>query len=195
MTSEGFGFCQHDPKAWDHRHRDWDEEVLFNRRKILMEGYWYTFNHKPIKRRLMIAALRVTPNDVEQLQQIEGSEVYDAERLARSGRPLAIRATSGHSFSGGHKYTLSVNIDFERMNMTLPKELAFKLAGGYHVTRIENLSSIVMKGIMPGGQSGGRDHVFFGEYAPWDPLNSSTLAYLGSDAAAFSFCMSQSEDF
>lgn len=33
-----------------------------------MEGYWYTLNHKPIKRRLMIAALRVTPNDVEQLK-------------------------------------------------------------------------------------------------------------------------------
>lgn len=35
---------------------------------------------------------------------------------------------------------------------------------------------------MPGGGTGGRDHAFFGEYAPWDHLNSSTLAYLGSDA-------------
>lgn len=124
------------------------------------------------------------PPNLQELQKFEDPTIYDAERLAPSGgrvRPLAIRTTSGHSFSGGHKYKLCVNIDLEMMNMRLTKELSFKLAGGYHVTRIENLPSIVMKGIMPRGGSGGRDHRFFGEYAPWDQLNSSALAYLGSD--------------
>ena len=94
--------------AWNYQTRDYRPEVLDERRNILMEGYWYTLNHKPIKRTLMIA--------------------YDADRLARSGgwiRPLAIRATSGHSFSGDHKHPLSVNIDYDRMNMTLTKELAW----------------------------------------------------------------------
>ena len=49
------------------------------------------------------------------------------------------------------------------------------------MTRVENLASLVMKGIIPGGGEGGRDHVFFGEYAPWDELNMSTLTYLGPD--------------
>ena len=150
-----------------------------------MEGYWYTLNCKPIKRRLMIAALRVSAQNVEEIQRIEGTDIYDAYRLARSGgwiRPLAIRATSGRSFRGDHKHPLCVNIDYDRMNMVLTRDLAFRLAGGYHVTRIENLPSVTSKGLMPGGGAGGRDHVFFGEYAPWDPLNSSTIAYLGSEA-------------
>ena len=54
--------------------------------------------------------------------RLQHSNIYDADRLARSGgwiRPLAIRATSGHSFSGDHKHPWSVNIDYDRMNMTL----------------------------------------------------------------------------
>ena len=132
----------------------------------------------------MIAALRVSPQHVRQIQQIEGSTHYDADTLAKSGgwiRPLAIRATSGHSFSGEHKRPLCVNIDYERMNMQLTKELAQKLAGGYHVTRMENLSSITSKGLIPGGEDGGRDHMFFAEYAPWDEVNSSTIAYINPD--------------
>ena len=97
---------EEDQKAWDYQNREFKPEVLKVRREILMEGYWYTLNCHPIKRRLMIAALRVPPQNVDQIQQIEGSTLYDADRLARSGgwiRPLAIRATSGHSFSGEHK--------------------------------------------------------------------------------------------
>ena len=65
--------------------------------------------------------------------------------------------------------------------MKFTKELAFKLGGGYHVTTVDTLLSIVKKGIIPGGGSGGRDHVFFGEYAPCDPVNASTLSYLGRE--------------
>ena len=175
---------EEDPKAWDYQNREFKPEVLKVRREILMEGYWYTLNCHPIKRRLMIAALRVPPQNVEQIQQIEGSTLYDAGRLARSGgwiRPLAICATSGHSFSGEHKRPLCVNIDYDRMNMQLTKEFAHKLAGGYHVTKVENLPSITSKGLIPGGEDGGRDHVFFGEYAPWDEVNSSTISYFDRD--------------
>lgn len=94
---------------------------------------------------------------------------------------MAIRATSGHTFSGEGKRPLGVNIDFDNMNVKLTRELAFSLAGGYHVTRFENLTSIILKGLVPGGGAGGRDHVFFGEYAPWDPLNSSTISFLDRD--------------
>ena len=65
------------------------------------------------------------------------------------------------------------------MNMKFTKEVAFKLAGGYHVTHVGNLVPIIKRGILPGGGSGGRDHVFFGEYAPWGFVNSRTLSYLG----------------
>ena len=101
----------------------------------------------------MIAALLVGPSGTKKLQKYEKPDIYTAERLARSGgwiRPVAIRATAGHSFNGQHKYKLCVNIDQNMMNMKLKKDLFFKLAGGYHVTRIENLASIVTKGIMPG---------------------------------------------
>ena len=48
------------------------------------------------------------------------------------------------------------------------------------MTEVRNLMSIVNAGIIPGGGYGSRDHAFFGEFAPWDPRNSSTLNYLGS---------------
>ena len=73
-----------------------------------------------------------------------------------------------------------VNIDHENVNIKLTHEFASKMAGGYHVTEVRNLMSIVNAGIIPGGGYGSRDHAFFGEFAPWDPRNSSTLNYLGS---------------
>lgn len=161
-----------------------NEDVLRFRRRTLMEGYWYTLNNLPIKRRLLIAAVLTVPDDIPDIHKVEDRDLYDADRLAHSGgwiRPVAIRATQGHSFLGSHKYPLYVNIDHDRMHMKLTRELSFKLAGGYDVTRIDNMASLVTKGIMPGGGQGGRDHVFLGEYAPWDELNMSTLTYLGPD--------------
>lgn len=126
----------------------------------------------------------VTPEDLDEMHRFEDPNLYDADRLAHSEgwvRPVAIRATQGHSFLGYHKHPLLVNIDHDMMNMKLTKDFSYRLAGGYHVTRVENLASLVTKGIIPGGGQGGRDHVFLGEYAPWDELNTSTLTYLGPD--------------
>lgn len=79
---------------------------------------------------------------------------------------MALRATSGHSFHGGaDKRPLQVHIDYKNMSMPFTKELAAKLGGGYHVSSVKNLLSIVENGLKPGGNSGGRDHIFFGEYA------------------------------
>ena len=94
------------------------------------------------------------------------------DRLAKAKgwlRPMAIRATSGHSFTGDHRNPLLVNIDHERVNIRLTHEFASKMAGGYHVTEVRNLMSIVNTGIIPGGGHGSRDHAFFGEFAPWIP--------------------------
>ena len=38
-----------------------------------------------------------------------------------------------------------------------------------------------MTGLMPGGNAGNRDHVFFGEYAPWDPINTCTFTYVANE--------------
>ena len=171
-----------DRKAYNARTNRYDEGVLRERRETLMEGYWYTLNCRPVKRRMLIAVQMALPSEMQRILQIENPETYNADSMARcSGfvRPVAVRATSGHSFSGERKFRLDVNIDFENMNMKFTKELAFKLGGGYHVTTVDTLLSIIKKGIIPGGGSGGRDHVFFGEYAPWDPVNASTLSYLG----------------
>lgn len=51
-----------------------------------MEGYWYTLNCRPSKRRLMIAALMVVrPSDMHEMHDFEDPQVYDATRLAQSG--------------------------------------------------------------------------------------------------------------
>ncbi len=165
-----------------------DEELLQDRRNTLMEGYWYILNKKPVKRRIMIVVQRASPGDMEaiKMHEQENKEFFTAEKMFMNDgyvRPIAIRATSGHFFSGDHKYRLAVNIDFPNMNIKFKftRELAFNVGGGYHVTHVGALLSIVKKGLIPGGVTGGRDHVFFGEYAPWDPINSCTLAYLGQD--------------
>ena len=132
----------------------------------------------------MIVPQLPSPADMPRVLRFENSEIYNADNMARCGgfvRPVAIRATAGHSFSGEHKFRLDVNLDFVNMNMKCTKELVFKLAGGYHVTNVDSLLSIIKKGIIPGGGTGGRDHVFFREYAPWDPANLCTLNHLGPD--------------
>jgi len=157
-----------EPKAYNYSARSYNEDVIHERRRTLMQGYWYTLNCRPIKRRLMIVAQYVLPSDMPEIHRFEKPEIYVAERLSRSSgwvRPVAIRSTAGHSFSGEHKDRLCVNIDQERLNIKFTKEMAFRLAGGYHVTRVSNVMSIVANGIMPGGGSGGRDHVFFGEFS------------------------------
>ena len=181
MTMLGHGGNR---KAYNPRTGQYDEEVIRTRRELLMEGYWYTLNCRPVKRRMLIVAQMARPSDMPRILELEDNNIYNAEKMVKCGgfiRPVAIRATSGHSLSGDHKYQLDVNVDFENMNVKFTKELAFRLAGGYHVTKVDSLLSIIKKGIVPGGGSGGRDHVFFGEYAPWDSVNSCTLNYLGQD--------------
>ena len=173
--------------AYDYASQSYAEDMLQRRREELMHGYWWSLNFKPIKRRFMMVAQVATPDDMGEIQKNEDPSLYTeglGDRLAKAKgwlRPVAIRATSGHSFTGSHRHPLLVNIDHENVNIKLTHEFAAKMAGGYHVTQVRNLMSIVNGGIIPGGGYGSRDHAFFGEFAPWDPRNSSTLNYLGSE--------------
>ena len=173
-------------KAYDHASQTYREDILQKRREELMHGFWWSMNFRPIKRRFMMVAQVATPKDMGEIQKYEDPALYEkslGDRLVKAKgwlRPLAIRATSGHSFTGDHRNPLLVNIDHENVNIRLTHEFASKMAGGYHVTEVRNLMSIVNAGIIPGGGYGSRDHAFFGEFAPWDPRNSSTLNYLGS---------------
>ena len=174
-------------RAYDHASQAYREDILQKRREELMHGFWWSMNFKPIKRRFIMVAQVATPEDMGEIQKYEDPALHDenmGDRLAKAKgwlRPMAIRATSGHSFTGDHRNPLLVNIDHERVNIRLTHEFASKMAGGYHVTEVRNLMSIVNTGIIPGGGHGSRDHAFFGEFAPWDPRNSSTLNYLGSE--------------
>ena len=173
-------------RAYDQASQTYREDILQKRREELMHGYWWSLNFRPIKRRFMMVAQVATPDDMVEIQRYEDPALYQedlGDRLAKAKgwlRPMAIRATSGHSFTGDHRNPLLVNIDHENANIKLTHEFASKMAGGYHVTEVRNLMSIVNAGIIPGGGYGSRDHAFFGEFAPWDPRNSSTLNYLGS---------------
>ena len=174
-------------RAYDHASQAYREDILQKRREELMHGFWWSMNFKPIKRRFIMVAQVATPEDMGEIHKYEDPALHDenmGDRLATAKgwlRPMAIRATSGHSFTGDHRNPLLVNIDHERVNIRLTHEFASKMAGGYHVTEVRNLMSIVNTGIIPGGGHGSRDHAFFGEFAPWDPRNSSTLNYLGSE--------------
>ena len=170
-------------RAYDRTSHTYREDILQRRREELMHGYWWTLNCRPIKRRFMMVAQVATTDDMDKIREHEEPALYQGDRLARAKgwlRPVAIRATSGHSFTGEHGRPLLVNIDHENVNIKLTHEFASKMAGGYHVTEVRNLMSIVNSGIIPGGGYGSRDHAFFGEFAPWDYRNSSTLSYLGS---------------
>ena len=176
---------QHE-RAYDRASHTYKDDILQKRREELMHGYWWSLNCRPIKRRFMMVAQVATVDDMDEIRKHENPALYQEDqgnRLARAKgwlRPVAIRATSGHSFTGEHGKPLLVNIDHENVNLKLTHEFASKMAGGYHVTETRNLMSIVNSGIIPGGGYASRDHAFFGEFAPWDYRNTSTLNYLGS---------------
>lgn len=102
-----------------------------------------------------MVGLYIEPEDLEEMKKHKNPDVY-TEAMVRKCygwiRPIAIRATSGHSFKGGHHLPFT--------------EHALDEGTGSKVTSVRNLVSIVKDGLMPGGTVGNRDHVFFGEYAP-----------------------------
>ena len=174
-------------KTYDavHYQNRFDRAALSFRAVKLIEGYRHALASRSGTRRILIVGLYIDPDEVEEMIRIENDPtVYNHEAIRKCYgwiQPVAIRATCGHSFKGENGRPLQVNIDHKHMNMPFTKELAARLGGGYHVTAVRNLLSIVTKGIMPGGTVGNRDHVFFGEYAPWNPVNTCTLNYIGGE--------------
>ena len=158
-----------------------DMSVVRYRRRKLMEGYRHSMSPKARKKRTLIVAIYITPDELSEMLKYEDRNIYNEHLLKQYRgwvRPIALRATSGHSFHAANKRPLMVNIDFKNLNMPFTKEIAAQVGGGYHVTSVKNLLSIVKHGLMPGGNAGNRDHVFFGEYAPWDPINTCTLSWI-----------------
>ena len=161
-----------------------DESVVGRRRRKLMEGYRHSMSPKAKKKRMLVVALYITPDELEEMWKHEDKDVFTEQVLRQCRgwiRPIALRATSGHSFHAPNKRPLMVNIDYKNLNMPFTKEIAAQVGGGYHVTSVKNLLSIVTKGLMPGGNAGTRDHVFFGEYAPWDPINTCTITWIAGE--------------
>ena len=161
-----------------------DESVVGRRRRKLLEGYRHSMSPKAKKKRMLVVALYITPDELEEMWEHEDKDVFTEQVLRQCRgwiRPIALRATSGHSFHAPNKRPLMVNIDYKNLNMPFTKEIAAQVGGGYHVTSVKNLLSIVTQGLMPGGNAGTRDHVFFGEYAPWDPINTCTITWIAGE--------------
>lgn len=77
--------------------------------------------------------------------------------------PVAVRATSGHS------YDVRVPLDPMMMMMMMRRldlTTALKLKGAYHVTFPTYLESILKNVLMPGGKEGRRIMNFFGIFPP-----------------------------
>ena len=158
-----------------------DERVIRYRRQKLMEGYRHSMSPKAKKKRMLVVAIYITPDELEEMLQHEDRSIYNEHVMKQYRgwvRPVALCATSGHSFHAPNKRPLMVNIDYKNLHMPFTKEIAAQVGGGYHVTSVRNLVSIVKHGLMPGGNAGTRDHVFFGEYAPWDPTNTCTITWI-----------------
>ena len=96
-------------RAYDQASQTYREDILQKRREELMHGYWWSLNFRPIKRRFMMVAQVATPDDMGEIQKYEDPALYQedlGDRLAKAKgwlRPMAIRATSGHSFTGDHR--------------------------------------------------------------------------------------------
>ena len=161
-----------------------DNSIVRYRRRKLMEGYRHSMSPKAKKKRMLIVAIYITPDELDDMLKHEDRTIYneDVVRQYRGWiRPIALRATSGHSFHAPNKRPLMVKIDYKNLNMPFTKEIAAQVGGGYHVTSVKNLLSIVKHGLMPGGNAGTRDHVFFGENAPWDPINTCTITWIAGE--------------
>ena len=93
-------------------------------------------------------------------------------------KPWAIRATCGHKCKVGYNRVIP---RIESTAFKLTQDTCRAVGGAFHVTGIDNLSSIFVNGLMPGFQvfsGNARISLHFGAYAPWDTRNVSTRTRL-----------------
>ena len=96
-----------EPKAYNYSARSYNEDVIHERRRTLMQGYCMVYIElQAHQKKTHDCAQYVLPSDMPEIHRFEKPEIYVAERLSRSSglaRPVAIRSTAGHSFSGERK--------------------------------------------------------------------------------------------
>eukprot|EP00435_Cladocopium_sp_Y103_P013077 s1955_g3.t1 len=98
----------------------------------------------------------------------------------------AMQAPSAHSMKGeGFK------LDSDKIYHPLTTQIANEFQYCYHVTELKLLIDIIEGGLRPGGETGGRTHVFFNPFAPWDDryknILGGELTHLGTIRVALVF--------
>eukprot|EP00435_Cladocopium_sp_Y103_P000343 s3361_g1.t1 len=100
--------------------------------------------------------------------------------------PIAVRAPSAHSMK-----VEGFKLDADKIYHPLTTQLANEFQYCYHVTELKLLIDIIEGGLRPGGETGGRTHVFFNPFAPWDDryknILGGELTHLGTIRVALVF--------
>ena len=79
--------------------------------------------------------------------------------------PVAVRATSAHSTDGGG---YDVTIDIDHIGSRMTNDMALSMVTAFHATNLGALTSIMRRGLVPGGLgSSGRDSIHFTCFPPW----------------------------
>eukprot|EP00435_Cladocopium_sp_Y103_P008679 s3480_g2.t1 len=82
-------------------------------------------------------------------------------------------------------------LDSDKIYHPLTTQIAHEFQYCYHVTELKLLIDIIEGGLRPGGETGGRTHVFFNPFAPWDAryknILGGELTHLGTIRVALVF--------
>ena len=121
--------------------------------------------------RFQIAALRISNMEEPTVKNLIDKNLLDPQDiLKRNGwaYPVAVRCPYGHS--GAIDKSGSVQLDQSKICYPIPRFMAPRLGGCFHVTTWDVLEGILENGITRGGARGGKHRlgVYFSLFAPWD---------------------------
>ena len=126
--------------------------------------------------RFQMLAVRIHPDELSDpddpmekgwVDELKGMGITKARLHHSEGwcYPVAVRATSAHSTDGGG-YDVTINIDYIGSRMT--NDMALSILTAYHATSLGALTSIMRRGLVPGGYgASGRDSTHFTCFPPW----------------------------
>ena len=155
------------PKGRAHDKRSWNKEEAKNRLSLLFK---IMFNSARWGRRVreQILAFGVYP-DVDRNSEICRNNNIDANTNIPEGGlilyPVAVRAPSGHMDAVSEEVFLKGAL----LSHPVTPQTAVALPSCFHMTYLDNLKGIWLKGLIPGGEGAAtRMFTFFNPYAPWD---------------------------